>query len=324
MSSKNQGEGCLHKPISFFYGEEDFLIAEKVKALKEKSGSLSLNIEELEGENLSLESFSSALQTTSLFGGDKMVIVRDFEVAAENQEPIINLLKNISPGIKVVLLAESLDRRSKFYKWISEAGEVVEFKSFAPWETDELQRWIAAYVEKNGKKINSGASRQLHEICGSSLRLLAKELDKLITFIGEQKEIREEDVLALASPGERSVFALVDALRDKDLKSALSILQALLRNREDLFRLLALLSSQYRLMLQIKSAQSVERDPWKIAKIVGGSPYAVKKGMEKTHKFTLEELRKNMHLLLDANLRMKTGESQIMVFELLLASLCGA
>ena len=306
------------KNIFLFYGEEDFLIDEKVGALKSRIDNPALNVEALDGENLSLPSLSAALQTAPMFGGEKLVIVNGLEVTPENQEGLMALLKNIPAGLQVVFRAASIDKRSKFYKLINAQGEAVEFKTFAPWEEAELGAWIENRVRGGGKKIGPAAAQLLQEICGSNLRLLTAEIEKLITFVGERGEIREEDVAVLASPGEISAFALLDALREKDLKQALSLFQVLLKNKEDLFQLLGLLATQYRLMLQIKSLPNREEG----ARALKGSPYFIKKCAANIGRFTADELKDDLEYLLKANLQLKTGEQQAIIFELLLASLC--
>lgn len=132
-------------------------------------------------------------------------------------------------------------------------------------------------------------------------------------------------ILALASPGQKNVFDLLDALREKNLKRSLTILQILLRNKEDMFQLLSTLASQYRLMLQIKSLPSgMAKDPRSIAGVVKGNPFFVKKCLERIGNFNPAELKRSLELILETNLKLKTGQAQAVVFELMLASLCGS
>lgn len=298
-------------PIYLFFGEEDFLADEKIGELRAKFA----NHELLDGENLTLESLSGALCSHSLFGGEKLVVVRD----VVNQDDIISRLENITQGTTVVFHLSNVDKRSKFFKWIDEHGEVEEFRTFAPWEQRELLEWIEDRTRRGGKKISGEGARLLQEVCGNSLRRLANEVEKLITYVGERGEIREEDVAALALPGETSAFALLDALRGKNLKKSLSLFQLLLRNGEDLFQLLSLMATQYRLMLQIKSLPEGLSGTGKIK----GSPYFIRKCSDNLGRFSLEELKNDLQRLLETNLQLKTGEQQPVVFELLLTSLCG-
>jgi DNA polymerase-3 subunit delta len=311
-------------PVTLYYGEEEFLIEEKIKERKVRFKNSSLNVEVLEGKSFTPDNFINALQTSPLLGGNKLVIVRDFKLDTDNQQMIIDALQAVPDGAEVIFQTESIDKRSRFYKLIDQAGETMEFRPFAPWEQYELAGWIKEQAGSGGKKISDGAARLLAEISGSHLRQLVSEIDKLIAYIGERQLISEDDVLLLASPGETSAFELLDALRAKDLKKALIVFQDLLRDKEDLFQLLSLLSTQYRLMLQIKALPGRERDAGKISRQVNGSPYFIKKCLDNIDKFNLQELKLALERLLETNLKMKTGESPTILFELLLNDLCGS
>ncbi len=309
-------------PVYLFYGEEEFLIAEAVEKFKRQVADPAFNLEVLDGTMLTLETLSAALRTQPLLGGDKLVIVNDFQVNAKEQDELIAFLKAVPPGLKVIFRADSLDKRSKLYKFFADRCETAEFKSFAPWEQEELLGWIRQRVQQAGKKISGDASRTLKEIAGTNLRLLAGEIEKLVTYIGARPEIVEDDVLSLAAPGEASAFSLLDALRDKNLKMAQVVWQALQRDKEAVFSLLGLLASQYRTMLQVKSLAGRESDPNRLARLIGGSPYYIRKCSAGLARFTVPELRHDLSLLLETGLKLKTGEDQAAVFDLLLADLC--
>ncbi len=309
-------------PVYFFYGEEEFLIAEAVEKLKRQVSDPAFNLEILDGATLTLETLSAALRTQPLLGGDKLVVVNDFELESKEQDELISFLKSMPPGLKIVFCAASLDKRSKLYKFFTDQCETAEFKTFAPWEQEELLSWIRQRAQAAGKKISGDAARALREISGANLRSLAGEVEKLVTYAGSRPEIGEADVLALAASGETSAFALMDALRDKDLKIAQITWQALQRDKEAVFSLLGLMASQYRIMLQVKSLAGRESDPNRLARLIGGSPYYIKKCSSGLGRFTLPELRRDLALLLETGLKLKTGEDQAAVFDLLLADLC--
>lgn len=306
-------------PIYLFYGEEDFLIAEKIKELKAQIPAHEL----LEGEKLSLTALSDALCSGSLFSQAKLVVIKEAKNGADDQAAVIGLLQNLSAGTTAVFVSAGADKRTKLYKWIAEHGEVVEFKTFAPWEQVELNNWLQAQARGKGRRLGEAAASRLAEITGNNLRLLAGEIEKLVTYIGGRAEITTADVEALASAGETNAFALMDALRSKDLRRSLLLFENLLRNKEDMFSLIGLLASQYRLMLQIKSLSGRESEPNKIARLVGGSPYYVRKCSDGLGRFTATELENDLARLLSAGLKLKTGENAAPAFELLLTELCG-
>ena len=307
--------------IYLFHGEEDYLIDEKIAELKKGIDNPSLNVEQIEGDEDNLAKIISALQTQPFFGGGKLIIINDIDLKNKVFEPLIESLKIISPGVKVVFRASAVHRASKIYKFLDNTGEVCEFKPYTDWQQDELVRWVGQRVGSLGKEMDQAAAIELVEVCGNSLRKLSSELDKLATYVGDRKKISSEDVAALASPGVMSTFALSDALADKDLPRSLSTLDILSRNRIQVFPLLALLASQYRVMLQVKSLGGKSYS--QAAQTLKASPYYVRKCMEKARKFSTDELKKNLQLLLETDLKLKSGEPPQNTLNLLLANLCG-
>ena len=313
----------MPKPLYLFYGDEDFLIDEKINELKKRYSSSPLNTEIFDGRQIELEALVSAIQISPLLGGDKLVIIEGLKLAAEEQEPFISILKNSPSEVAIIIKAEHIDRRSKLFKFLESEAQAHEFKTFAPWEQSELIGWIRERAGKEKKQITDEAAEKLALLCGSSLRLLASEIEKIAVFLGERIKIELDDVARLVSPTEASAFALADALRAKQLPRVIELFQLLCRNKEDLFQLMGLIASQYRLMLQLKALPAGKSDPWQVARALSASPYFVRKCMENLRLHTAGELRKAIEKIMDVNLKMKTGQSQVILLEMLFADLCG-
>jgi DNA polymerase III subunit delta len=305
-------------PVHIYNGEEDYLIDQQIKTLR---GRLA-GYEQLDGRKLSLELLSDALCGQSLLGGDKLVVINEARIPSEEQPAVIGLLQTLAPGTAVVFRRPALDGRTRLYKWVAEHGEVAEFKPFAPWEQAQLLQWVRAESRRRGKAIAESGARLLIEISGNDLQLLVNELEKLITYCGDQPEIAEDDVAALASAGEADSFALLGKLRRKELGGALALLQQLVRGGAEPFQLLALIASQYRLLLQIKALPGPTSDPNAIAREIKASPYFVRQCLDGIDRFTLAELKEDLALLLDTNLRLKGGEQPVVLLEMLIAALC--
>jgi DNA polymerase-3 subunit delta len=319
-SRRKRSGGPLANQIFLFYGDEDLLIREKINGLKKKIDDPALNIEQIDASDPNIEQITAALQTQPLLFGQKLLVIRNADLKADVWNSLAPALEAVSPSTKVVIWASAMSKRSKIYKLIDKIGEVYEFRSFAEWEQDQVVTWIARRVKSSGKNIDRPAARTLQEICGNNLMKLSSEIEKMITYIGERRSITEDDVIALASPGQISVFALSDAVADKDLAGALASFRTLLKNKIELFPLMALLSNRYRIMLMGKR----EGNPMKVAQVLKASPYYVKKCMQKAGRFTEAELIRDLELLLAADLKLKSGEDQVSVFELLLTDLCGS
>ncbi len=310
--------------IYLFFGEEDLSIQNRVKELKSEIADPALNLDEFDAEEPDTEKIVSALKTTSLLGGDRLVIVRKVDLKHKEWDKIVPHLKELPAGTKVVFWADKVDKRSKLYKVLDKLGEVSEFKEFAEWEQDKVVAWITRQVKSLGKEIEPAAAENLQQICGSRLRKLSSEIEKLVTYIGAKKSIEKEDVAALASPGDINTFALANAIIDKDLKQSLKFFRILYKNKADVFGLLGLLATQYRTILQVKSVPGTANNAFKIAQTIGANPYFVKKCLAKSGKFAVPELIADLELILQTGLKLKSGEDQLTIFELLLSSLCGS
>jgi len=301
----------LANNLYLFYGDERLTIEERINKLK-KPG---LTVENIDGNKSNLEEILTALQTLSLFAQEKIVLIKDADLKDSVWDGVVPALENLSPGVVVIIWASSMSKRSKLYKIINKLGQCLEFKSFAEWEQDKVVSWITNRVKAEGKKIGQQAAFRLQEVCGSSLQKLSSEIEKLVTYIGEKPAINEADVETLASPGEINVFALSEAVANRNLLLALTTFRTLSVNKIEVIPILSLLANQFRTMLLTKHTTDLGS--------LGSSPYYVKKCARAAGNYKEGELRKNLELILETDLKLKTGENQQTVFELLLTEMCG-
>ncbi len=325
--------------LYLFYGEEDFLIEEEIGKLKGELGISSSGfsgIERIDGEEGNFDSIISSVMTPTMLGGQRLIVVKDFKglkpSKSQNAETktggglpeFLNCLRNIPPGATLVFYsAGSVDKRRKLYKVIEEIGVVREFKLFSDWEQEKLLSWIVSRVKLFGKKIGSHAARLLVEISGKNLRSLAKEIEKLTTYVGEGEWIEEKDVRLLASSGQINAFFLADAVRRKDETAALNALRQLIKDREPPVRLLGFLAREIRMLLQIRSLKDEGLSVWQMADRLHANQYFVKKCAEFIHNFTVTELKKDIELLHHADVKLKTGLlPPELVLEMLILDIC--
>ena len=208
--------------VFLFYGDEELLIQERIKKLKHGLGDQDLSLEQIDADEPDLEKIISALTTQPLLFGERLLIIRNADLRAAIWEQVIPALQNLSGGIRVIIWARAVNRRTKIFKAIDKIGEVCEFRSFADWEQEQVASWIARRAKALGKNMTRATALKLQEISGNNLMKLSSEIEKLITYVDLRKHITDEDVIALASPGQISIFALSDAVSNKDLPKASS------------------------------------------------------------------------------------------------------
>ncbi len=123
--------------------------------------------------------------------------------------------------------------RDRFERIRETLGEFCGMVELARVEESDGIRWIVEQAQKEGVKIEPDAARELIDSLGADMMLVSRELEKLILYAGEKKQIALGDVetLVLAAK-QRSLYELTDAISAKDKARTLSVLDAILSSGE--------------------------------------------------------------------------------------------
>jgi DNA polymerase III subunit delta len=205
--------------------------------------------------------------------------------------------------VLIVLVDEALDSGHSLVKAASQHGKVIQ--STLP-KGKALESWISKRAKGLGVSIAPDASELLANFIGNQLRLLANELDKLATYVGQGGTIRVDDVRKLsAQVQEARIFDLTDALAQRNRKQALDILHDLLADGEPPLRLISTITSQVRSLLLVKElAQKGMRGP-QIAATIGIAPFVAEKAMRQIGKFSPAQLETAYRHLLETDAALK-------------------
>ena len=261
----------------------------------------------------------------------KLIFVRDssvFTAGKDNAkvehkiEVLLDYLNNPADYSVVVFIVhnEKLDERKKVVKAVKKAGTVL---SFAPLGGEDLLKWVARRAEKEKVVLEPGAPEALIRNAGTSLQTLAGEVDKLCLYAGAGGTVSEATVNELvARSTEQSVFALVEDIANLRLDRALGIFYELLKQREEPIKILALITRQFRIILQVKTLSRQSYSQQQIASQLGLHPYAVKIAGEQARKFETAKLEHILNALAELDYKMKTGTiDKVLGLELFLLKL---
>lgn len=185
----------------------------------------------------------SASGLTEASGADK----------TENLEEILKA--GLPAGNCLIFTAESVDKKKKLYKIIEELGVVLHFgevkKEYARKEI--LQKEAQKLLDSCGKKISPAAWIALGKKTGFDLRRSMSELEKLISFVGERSLVDKDDVEeAVGRTKEDDIFALTNALSEKNQLAALEALKNLLDQGIHHLMILTMIVREIRFLLQAR------------------------------------------------------------------------
>lgn len=198
------------------------------------------------------------------------------------------------------------DGRKKMYQLLKKRAVLV---SFDPLDDQELTRWIAKELDKNGKKISFACCQQLWFSAGRDLTMLSNELDKLAAYLGERTEVTPEDIDAICVKSvEYKVFDMADALLSGKGARAMGMLDALLREGEERMMLLSVLGRQCRQLHYAASMASTGKGQAQIAAEVGIPSFAVSKTLNLAKRYSAGQLKKMAQLCTETEYRVKSGQ----------------
>ncbi len=210
---------------------------------------------------------NEALDTVGLFGGDKLVWLKNTNLLADERgvtaeavkdalaELADRLKRGLPDGVRLLISAIGCDRRKTIYKTIEKTGEVQFFEAIEEGKhgDEETAEFIQRRLRDENKTMTAAAFAAFRELVAPDLREMANELEKLCLYVGKRAEITDADVRAICSASRQAViWELTDALGARSLPKSLAALDNLLAHGESPIGVVMMLAGQFRLMLLMK------------------------------------------------------------------------
>ena len=309
--------------IIFLYGEDEFRSQRKLAEIKNKFLEKSK-----EGANLSLFDYLEKsydldeiiLKASSegLFSPKQLIIIKNLLISKKDisDEKLLDFLKRKGEGEfqNVVLVfweGADFDKKYPLAKFLLKAGKCQEFELL---EGAKLKSWMISEIGKVGKgkvSISPEAVEKLSVYVGNDLKLLSKEIEKLVSY-KDSGEIKDEDVEKLVkSKIDTDIFKTIDALARGDKKTAVKLLHEHIESGDHPLYMLDRYFYQFRNLLKVKSLVEKNMPQPEIASKLKLHPYVVKKSVEQSGRFTFEELKGLYKKLCDIDAEAKTGKVDI-------------
>lgn len=318
--------------LYLFYGPEQYV---KEQALLQLSQALiapelkSLNYQTMDGETVTADDIINACETLPFMSEKRLVVVKDLPVLLQGGRSNIDedKLKSYLPRISsttclVFYCTDEVNKRKALFTAIDKVGKVIEFELL---KQEEITKWIKSMLKRNGKQMEPSALEYYVSIAGNRLEDIYNDLQKLMIYIGDRKVITRADIEQVVTPvAEYTVFQLVEAIGMKKTDQALMLLHQLLGEGQNVFALLALIARQVRIIFQCKWLKEKGLPQKEIAQKLGLHPYVVKKAMEQSSHFSMEQLKKGLRECLKVDYGIKSGriQQQRLGIEMLIINMC--
>lgn len=297
--------------LVYIYGDEAYLVDRALREVEAEAlpgGDSGLNREVFEATTAQPAVVLSAARTLPFLGNRRLVLVKGADQwPADAWQRLTPYLEAPNPSTCLVFVAQTLDRRTRTGKLLEKVARVVECRR--PAERD-LSSWAEEMAKEAGVRLAPRLIRALVLRVGPDLQLLWQEVQKLRAFAGEGGKLEEEDLESLVGVSRgTTVFALCDALGERELGPCLRTMRRLLEVGEPAPRILFMLVRHFRSLWIARDllAGGGRPDPRAAAGRLGVPPFAAEAILRQARKWREEELKDAFRAFLASDLSLKTG-----------------
>jgi DNA polymerase III subunit delta len=321
-------------PVYYFWGEDDFAIAQAIEALQKRVLDLNwkqFNYHKLSGDKADnlIEAFNQVM--TPAFGmGGRLVWLENTNIAQSCSDVTLNELQRTLSSIpdNSHLLFTSInkpDSRLKATKLLKDYAKVCEFALIPPWQTEEISQKVQQAAQKNKVSLTKEAIELLAESVGNNSRQLERELEKLSLYAAENNQkIDKADIAALVVCNTQNSLQLATAIRNGDRVKALGLVTDLLSHNEPALKIVATLIGQFRTWTLLKLILAKgEKDDKNIANIAEiGNPKRIYFLRQEVANIAGDRLLNSLSLLLDLEFSLKRGGEPLACLQIKTIELC--
>ncbi len=310
--------------IYFLYGEDAMTIESLTKKIVSKivpEDAETYNLHKMSAEDFSADEFCDTAEMYPMFSDYNCILVSNFN--ASNLKPtqlkiVMGELEQIPETTIVVFSVVSADLKKggktltsankKFTDFIinSGYGAVCEINYQ---NVDELTKHIVKRVSKAGCFIYPQTATEIAERCLCSTMMITRELEKLISYTqsGEitMSLVNEFVPRQLAS----NAFTLARAVVMIEPVNVFRIIDDLFFQREEATTILSALSYSFIDIYRARTATACGKSRVDIIKDFNyrGREFAVTSAMNISRRISLENIRKCLTILQDADIKIKSS-----------------
>ncbi len=326
-------------PIYLLYGEETYFIRQIEQAVVKgvlAPDEMDMNLVTLERDP-SVNELRALVETVPFMGGKNVILVRgttlfsqrktgnDQDAADKTEERLQEMVSTIPEYTHIVFSTTGkVDKRRKIFKLVDKHGATVEA---AQLKVKDVRGWMVGKLAELHIKMASDAMEYFLGIVSMmskiSLGFLDNELEKIALFTMGKPVVSQQDLVeSMSSIPEISVFAMIDAVSQKQVSKALQLIGDQLQAGEHPLKLITLLARQVRILWQAKEMANRGYGSRDIAEKLGLMPFIGEKMLKQSKNFTVEVLGQATMALATADYHLKSGKAHPMVLEEIIIGMC--
>lgn len=309
--------------VAALYGKEQYLVKWAMEQIIEKyvnPASIELDLSVIEKDNIDIDRIKEACETFSMMSAKRVVVLKDFEVLSGEkvknmgegqEEELIEYLQNVPEGCLLLMVASKADKKRKIYKAVEKYGKAYEFE---PLNDRDLSGFIEKRLRNAGKKISPSVLKSYIQSCGytfkesdCTLYNIENDINKMVAYSQEEQIYLSDVNAACCGNLETTVFEMLDAVSMGSKGEAYKFIDRLLNSGDNIFMIISLIASQFELILQVKELLEEGKTSGHIQKILKVHEFRIKKAIQFSSKYSIDNLRKKLIKIYEIEKNIKTG-----------------
>ncbi len=327
---KNLKQGNLDN-VYLVTGQEQVFIENIQKSFKEimTSEERDMNFSSFDLEEVSLADMINEAISAPFFGERRLVFAQNpyfltsekvKNAVDQNTDLLLKYIQNPTPSTILVIFAtyEKLDARKKLVKQLKKLATPIDAGQM---EGPQLNRAIQQSLQKDNYQIEPQALDLLVNKTKSNYSLIVNQLEKLKLYALKTKVIDQKAVSELVPQSlEDNVFDLMNQILRKNIYQAEELYRQFLLQKIDPILLIAILTSQVRLLIQVKVLTERGLTEATISKNLRLHPYRVKMSHRQARSLKLQQLTQMYQDLVNLDYQVKSGQGdKELLFDLFIA-----
>lgn len=265
-------------------------------------------------KDTAIEKIFETANTFPMLSSRRLVLVTEIDKLADSEhEALLHSLDTLPARSLLILVADELDHRKKLYKHMRDKGCIAEFSKL---KGGSLEHWVEAFIHRRGYRISSATTRKIVNLAGSDLQSLVAEMEKLLLFTGEEKQISDTAVDDLVqNRRQHGIFELIDALGLRNRAGSLDSLSSLLHMGESPLGIVAMMARHTRQVFIVKESIQKGKTNREAGNAAQVPPFLLEKFIRQARGMDLETVRE-MHIRLheiDRRLKSSSMDARILL-----------
>jgi DNA polymerase-3 subunit delta len=302
-------------PVVFLFGEEVYYIDAILNKLIGTCTDMStrdFNCDILQSEQVNGESVVTLASSFPMMSDRRLVALKSIQKLTESDRKRLSVyIEKPLASTCLVLTANQIDRRKRFYAFLVKNSQWVECKPLYP---NQAADWVVQqYMNRNMNISHEGAACLVQQV-GTSLWNLQNEIEKMITCNWGTKKFSIEEVASLAGSSRKfNTWELVDAVGRREYRNAMDILKHMMGEGQSSVGLIVALSQRIFLLLKIQHLKKQGFRQPQIMKTLALRSYFANLYIDQASRFTTKELEYAQRVLLQTDVDIKTGRQKPMM-----------